>query len=132
MSARLKRFQFDRAIKAAQDAHQAALEALDDVVEAEMAQLALRFPTRRLELHSGMGRTSLGVSKRDARDQFDDWSWGPDADASSYHTWPENVAIPAPGLWDAIHAYGDTIGNGYDPGFGSVIYDKGERIKGLS
>lgn len=132
MSARLKRFQMDRVIRRAQEAMQAALEALDDVVEAEMAELAFRFPKRRLELHSGMGSTSLTISKRNPFNSFDEWSWGPYAGGDSYHSWPENVAIPAPGLWEAIALVRDTLTDGKDPGFGTVIYDNGKRIKGLS
>lgn len=132
MSARLKRYQFDRAVQAAQDAHKEALEALDAVAEAEMAELAMRFPKRRLELHSGMGSTSLTITKRDPSSIHDEWSWGPDADANSYHQWPDGVELPAKGLWAAIHAYQDTIGDGRDPGFGVIIYDAGKRIKGLS
>ena len=132
MSARLKRFQMDRALKAFEEAQQAALEALDDVVEAEMAQLALRFPKRVLRLDSGMGSTSLSISKRSPVDELDEWTWGPHAGRGTYHDWPENVPIPAPGLWDAIIAISDNVTDGKDPGFGTVIYENGKRIKGLS
>lgn len=132
MSARLKRFQMDRALKAFEEAQQAALEALDDVVEAEMAQLALRFPKRVLRLDSGMGSTSLSISKRSPVDDFDAWTWGPHAGRGDRDILRPIVIGAAPGLWDAMLAISDNVTDGKDPGFGTVVYENGKRIKGLS
>lgn len=106
-------------------------DALATVAEAEMRELAKRFPNRRIELHSGMGSTFLTISKRHPNDALDYWSYHGET-GTSYLDWPEYLPAPAARLWEAIAFYEDNISNGKDPGFGTIIYENGKKIAGTS
>lgn len=104
--------------------------ALATLAESEMRKLAKRFPTRRIELHSGMGTTQIRISKRHPLATFDDWGYFGEL-ATAACDWPEAITRPAPTLWDAIETYQDNVSEGKDPGLGTIIYENGKRIKGL-
>jgi hypothetical protein len=94
-----------------------------------MAALAIRFPRRRIEFHSGMGMTSLGIKKRGEHAMMhDEWVW---SDNENLIQWPDQIQEPAPELWSAMQAIMDSD-DGKDPGIGTIIYENGKRIKGLS
>jgi len=113
-------------------AHAGVESALEGVFEHEMRLLAKRFPTRRIEMHSGMGTTQITIKKRrPARNAYDEWNYY-GAAGTSYRDWPESVGIPAPDLWSAIRLYEDEVSDGKDPGVGVIIYENGKRIKGLA
>jgi len=122
---------YEAAREAVEAAYAAAETALAALVEHELAELAKRFPARRIEFHSGMGSSSLSIYYRKvAYDRTRSYSgftygnYGP-------NDWPEYVAIPCPELWDAFEDYQDTISDGKDPGLGTVIYENGKRLQGL-
>jgi hypothetical protein len=127
MSASLAHFQLGKAAKRVESALAELDTHLGYVAEAEMEKLARRFPTRRVEIHSGMGSTCLRISKRKPYDTFDDYNYSGEL---AWHNWPDRLEVPAPDLWSAINMVQD-LNHGRDPGFGSIIYDKGKRIAGL-
>jgi hypothetical protein len=108
-------------------------QALGAVAEAEMFALSKRFPTRRIEFHSGMGSTQIEIRKRqpDHSNPYDNWNYCGEAGTSD-RDWPSWVEIPVPDLWSAIRAYEDEVSDkGADPGIGCIIYENGVRLKGL-
>ena len=107
--------------------------ALEAVAEAEIFALSKRFPTRRIEFHSGMGSSQIQIRKRhpNYNNPYDNWSYHGEA-GTSYHDWPSWLEIPAPELWSAIRVYEDEVSDkGADPGIGSIIYENGVKLKGL-
>jgi hypothetical protein len=105
--------------------------ALASIFESEMRALAKRFPSRRIELHSGMGTTQIRIDKRHPQATFDDWHWSNDYDDHEGQDWPAWLEEPAPDLWAAIRTYQDEVSEGKDPGLGTIIYENGKRISGL-
>lgn len=128
MSAALNHRQLDRALKGFASAQEAVYTQLAYVVEAEMALLARRFPTRRLQFDSGMGSSSIFISRR---------AGSPHADylvSDSIHDitdWAcRNLAI-GEAIWKAIQLVEDST-DGKDPGLGTIIYENGKRLKGIT
>lgn len=128
------RQRFHRALEHCEAARNAAENALAQLVEDELERLSRRFPTRRIEFHSGMGSSSLSIYYRNV-DRSKSWNHNAFTYGSVYYhvgyDWPESVAIPCPRLWEAFETYENTIGDGKDPGVGSIIYENGVRIKKL-
>lgn len=129
MSAALNHRQLARALKGFESAREAVITQLCYVAEAELAALAHRFPTRRVEFHSGMGVSQIVISKRNPRNEIDDYNY---SDGSDWCDWPDDCPIPAPDLWPAIQLYRDNVSDsGNDPGLGTIIYENGKRLSGM-
>lgn len=131
MTTEYARKHMERMIDKLDEVSQWVDSAMARVAEAEMAELAKRFPNRRIELHSGMGSTFLIVHKRNPLTAGDYWSYHGER-GTSYHDWPQSVAVPMPGLWEAIEVYQDNVTRGIDPGFGTIVYENGKCIKCLT
>lgn len=126
MSAKLQHYQLARALERFESVRDAFLTQLRYVAEAEIAALAHRFPTRRIEFHSGMGVSQIVISKRNPRDGLDDYNY---SDGGQWCDWPERCDIPAPDLWSAIRLYCDNVSDsGNDPGIGTIIFENGKRL----
>lgn len=127
MSASLAHHQLAKALTRHEDALATLYEQLGYVAEVEIAALARRFPTRRVEFHSGMGVSQIVVKHRTRTDYNADYNFtGHDS-----WNWPERLEIPCADLWSAIDAV-EGATDGKDPGLGAIIYENGKRISGLS
>lgn len=127
MSVKLAHYQLDHALRRFESVRDALYEQLGYVAEAEIAALARRFPTRRVEFHSGMGVSQIVVKHRTRTDYNADYQFT----GNDSWSWPERLEDPCPDLWAAIAAV-EAATDGKDPGLGVIVYENGKRLSGLN